>query len=131
MPIEKTAHYIRVRVADPKRFVRFAIKTLGKGIKAVFGFPKKGGSQIQSLLFPRSRYTLKEALAWVKSHGFEVHETFLVYDVNIEFISQPSQIEKWFVEEVVKEEPEERLVNDEKTKWLIQLLEGGKSEGND
>ena len=83
MPIEKTANFIRIRVAPPKNFVRFRVKKLGKGIKAVIGFLKGGGSQIQSLLFPKSRFTLAQAKAWVKSHNYKVSESFLVYDITV------------------------------------------------
>lgn len=55
--------------------------TLGKGIKAVLGIISGKKSQIQSILFPRSRYTLAQAKAWIKSHGYSVHESFLVTDI--------------------------------------------------
>lgn len=87
MPIDITANFIRIRVASPSLFVRFAVKTLGKGIKAVMGIKKGGGSQIQSLLFPKSRYTLAQAKAWVKSHNFHISESieewYLVKDIVI------------------------------------------------
>lgn len=83
MPIEKTTNFIRIRVSNPKQFIRFRVKTLGKGIKAVIGYKKGGGSQIQSVLFPRSRYTLAQAKAWVKKHGYTVSESFLVTDISI------------------------------------------------
>jgi hypothetical protein len=89
MPIEKTANYIRVRVASPSKFRRFRVKTLGKGIRAIIGFRKAGkgegagGSQIQSFLFPRSRYTLASAKAWIKSHGYSVSESWLVTDIMV------------------------------------------------
>lgn len=83
MPIEKTANYIRIRVASPSGFIRFRVKTLGKGIRGVIGFKKGGGSQIQSLLFPRDKYTLAQAKAWAKSHDYSVSESYLVTDINV------------------------------------------------
>jgi hypothetical protein len=75
MPVDVTANFIRIRVASPSQFVRFAVKTLGKGIKAVIGFKKGGGSQIQSFLFPKSRYTLAQAKAWIKAHDYHISES--------------------------------------------------------
>jgi hypothetical protein len=57
------------------------VKTLGKGIRAIIGFKKGGGSEIQSFLFPRSRYTLAQAKAWIKAHDYSVHESWLVTDI--------------------------------------------------
>src|SRR3989304_2166485 len=75
MPIDVTANYVRIRVANPSLFSRFRVKLLGKGIKAVVGFKKGGGSQIQSFLFPKSQYTLAQAKAWIKEHKYHVSET--------------------------------------------------------
>lgn len=83
MPIDVTTNFIRIRVANPSQFIRFRVKTLGSGIKAVIGFKKGGGSQIQSVLFPKSHYTLASAKAWIKKHGYSVHETYLVTDINV------------------------------------------------
>lgn len=83
MPVDVTANYVRIRVASPSQFVRMRVKTLGKGIRAIIGFKKGGGSEIQSFLFPRSRYTLAQAKAWIKAHDYQVHESFLVTDINV------------------------------------------------
>jgi len=121
MPIEKTPNFIRIRVANPKQFIRFAIKILGKGIKAVIGFKKGGGSQIQSLLFPRSSYTLAQAKAWVKSHDYTVQESFWVTDVLID----PKTMELVLEESVATDEEEVGKVDVKKIKkdvwaWLIE-----------
>ena len=81
MPIDITANYIRIRVASPSGFVRFRIKLLGQGIKAVIGFKKSGGSEIQSFLFPKINWNLAKAKAWIKSHDYTVHESWLVTDI--------------------------------------------------
>jgi hypothetical protein len=83
MPVDVTANYVRIRVASPSKFIRMRVKTLGKGIRAIIGFKKGGGSEIQSFLFPRSRYTLAQAKAWIKSHNYSVHESFLVTDIQV------------------------------------------------
>ena len=83
MPVDVTANYVRIRVASPSKFIRMRVKTLGKGIRAIIGFKKGGGSEIQSFLFPRSRYTLAQAKAWIKAHDYHVHESFLVTDINV------------------------------------------------
>ena len=71
MPVDVTANYVRIRVASPSKFIRMRVKTLGKGIRAIVGFKKGGGSEIQSFLFPRSRYTLAQAKAWIKAHDYQ------------------------------------------------------------
>lgn len=119
MPIEKTANYIRIRVADPKQCARFRIKVLGKGIRGVICFKKTGGSMIQSLLFPRSRYTLAQAKAWVKTHKMKVSETFWVHDI----ILTPDCL--YFEETVAKSEKEVKKVDVRKTTkdqfaWLVE-----------
>lgn len=83
MPVDVTANYVRIRVASPSKFIRMRVKTLGKGIRAIIGFKKGGGSEIQSFLFPRNRYTLAKAKAWIKSHNYAVHESWLVTDILI------------------------------------------------
>ncbi len=113
MPVETTANFIRIRVASPSQFIRMRIKTLGKGIKAVIGFKKAGGSEIQSLLFPRSRYTMSEARAWVKSHGYSVHETFIVWDI----IVNPKTFDLTFIEETVTEEEEAEVPRTKRNPW--------------
>jgi hypothetical protein len=35
----------------------------------VIGFIKDGGSEVQSYLFLKSKWTLDKAKAWVKAHG--------------------------------------------------------------
>jgi hypothetical protein len=81
MPIDITANYIRIRVASPKDFIRFRVKEIGKGIKAVVGFKKGGGSEIQSFLFPKANWNLAKAKAWIKGHNYTVHESWLVTDI--------------------------------------------------
>ncbi len=113
MPVETTANFIRIRVANPSDFIRMRIKTLGKGIKAVIGFKKAGGSEIQSLLFPRGRYDMKAAKEWVKSHGYAVHETFLVLDI----IVNPKTFDLTFIEETVTEEEEAEVPRAKRNPW--------------
>jgi hypothetical protein len=94
------------------------VKTLGKGIKAVIGFKKGGGSQIQSILFPRGSYDLKSAKSWVSSHGYKVHETLLVKD--IDFVIDPKTLDfvaLRFVEETVNEEEEAQVPRPKKNAW--------------
>ena len=108
MPIEKTANYIRIKVATVKNVTRFRFKVLSakKGIRALIAFVKGGGSKIVSVLFYKKKgWTIAKARAWIKSHGYSVHETRLVYEINVTVDS----IE--FIEEVVSEdyvEPEEK-----------------------
>ena len=121
MPVEKTPNFIRIRVADPKQCARFRIKVLGKGVRAVICFKKAGGSMIQSLLFPRSRFTLVQAKAWVKAHKMKVSETFWVHNILID----TKTMELVFEETVAKVEKEVKKVDVKKiTKdqfaWLLE-----------
>ena len=118
--IEQTPNFIRVRVENPKKFIRFRIKVLGKGIKAVMGFLKEGGSRIQSVLFPRNKYTLAQAKAWVKKHGYTVEETYWVHDIIID----PKTVELYFEETIAKDEDEVgkvdiEKINEDEFEWLI------------
>lgn len=118
MPVEKTKNFIRIRVADPKQFVRFRVKTLsaGKGIKAVIGFKKGGGSQIQSLLFSVSKkWTVAKARKWVKEHNYKVQEVYSVFDVLFK------EQEMVFIEEVVtdQEMESEEIVERKPWEWMF------------
>jgi hypothetical protein len=108
MPVEETANYVRIRVASPSKFTRMRVKLLGKGIRAIIGFKKGGGSEIQAFLFPRSRYTLAQAKAWIKAHDYSVHESFLVTDiqVSVDFLD--------FEETLITPEIENELLRTEK-----------------
>lgn len=64
----KPENTIRIRQKDPSQYVRFRTKSLGKGIKAVIGFKKGGGSEVQSYLFDKDKWNAKTAAAWVKKH---------------------------------------------------------------
>jgi hypothetical protein len=91
------------------------MKTLGGGIKAVIGFRKGGGSSLQSILFPRSIYTLAKAKTWIKAHNYTVHEVLLVNDI-IYNTNVDNNIT--FVEEVLNEEvQEENLPKIKRNKW--------------
>lgn len=121
MPVEKTPNFIRIRVAKPKLFIRFRIKILGKGIKAVIGFKKGGGSQIQSLLFSRKKWTLKTAKAWVKKHKYTVQESYWVNDVLID----PETMELILEEVIAKDDEEVPKIDVEKIEkdvfaWLVE-----------
>lgn len=127
MPIDVTANFIRIRVASPKLFTRFAVKTLGKGIKAVIGFKSGGGSQIQSFLFPKSSYTLATAKAWIKSHDYSVSETvecYLVTDIIVgpEYLEfEETLITPELEKEMLKEEPISVLKMKKETwAWLLE-----------
>lgn len=78
-PVETTEEYIRHRVRDPEQFHKGSFRTisLGDGIKAVIGCPKSAtyssgkcqdGTQIQTLLFDKTKYTEESARKWVKNH---------------------------------------------------------------
>ena len=71
-----TENEIRFRQVSPKGFVRIRRKVDegGEGIDFVFGFKEGGGSQIQSIVFDKSKFTVASARAWLKSHKFKTAE---------------------------------------------------------
>ncbi len=77
---EVTEQYIRIRVKDPDYFDPDSFRTItiseDEGIKAIIGC-KKGeyeggkcriGTEVQSYLFDKEKWTLSEAEAWVEEH---------------------------------------------------------------
>lgn len=72
---DETEGTIRVRVKNPNLFEKDSFKTItigakSKGIKAVVGKLKGETSMtIQSYLFDKSKWSKKEATAWVKEQG--------------------------------------------------------------
>jgi hypothetical protein len=99
------------------------VKTLGKGIKAVIGFMAGGGSQIQSVLFPKSQFSLSEAKSWIKSHGYHVAETFLVYDfeVGVDYIDFIEEKVEADVTELVEETLPEKIPKKRNSwDWLVE-----------
>lgn len=128
IPIDVTANYVRIRVASPTLFTRFRVKLIGKGIKAVIGFKKDGGSEIQSFLFPKDQYSLAEAKAWIKEHKYHVSETqaYLVNKIDIdpntyELILEECEIKDYH--EIPSDESLMAMINKEKKDryaWLIE-----------
>ena len=70
---EVTENYIRLRQKDPDSFQKESFRIISlsksKGIKAVIGRLKgKDTTTVQSYLFDKDRWTVKEAQAWVSEH---------------------------------------------------------------
>jgi len=65
---ELEGKFIKIRVKDSKGFIRFRIKDLGKGIKAVIGIKGPKSSEVQAYLFDKKRWDTTRARAWVKAH---------------------------------------------------------------
>jgi len=90
---EETENYIRIRRKDPADFVRFRVIDLdkAKGIRAVIGFKRDGGSEIQSYLFDKKKgWTKTKAVAWVKKHETEGYEDYeeMMQELEKEFEQQ-------------------------------------------
>jgi len=73
--------YIRIRVQAPDQFhaKSFRIITIGNDIRTIIGCPKgasytggkcHNGTQVQAVLFPKSKYTKGEAKSWVAKHKY-------------------------------------------------------------
>jgi len=65
-----TENYIRMRQKAPGQYVRMRTITISaaKGIKAVVGFKKGGGSEVQSYLFDKKKWTVASARKWIAEH---------------------------------------------------------------
>lgn len=80
MPVEKTENYLRFRQTQPGQYERFAVKKLAPGIQAVMGFRKgsekegKGGSEVQSMMFDKEKFTLAQAKKWLSDHDMKTGE---------------------------------------------------------
>jgi hypothetical protein len=125
MPIEKTANYIRIRVANPSNFTRFRVKPITAGIRAVIGFKSDGGSEIQSLLFSKDSFTLAQAKTWVKKHNYSIEESYQVNQVlfdnktnEIVFDEEIINIED--VIEVEETEIDWSKISESDWKWLMK-----------
>lgn len=78
MPWETTEENIRSGHGNPDNFDPDSFRTIDitTGIKAVIGCPKgnyengkcKVGTEVQSYLFDKAKFTMKEAKAWFKEH---------------------------------------------------------------
>lgn len=91
MSIEKTANYVRVRQADPSLFVKESFRTinidLSAGIKAVVGRrPGKDGTEVQSYMFDKSRFSVEDAKRWIEDHKNRA-EASLIFSRNKRRIS--------------------------------------------
>lgn len=78
---EVTENYVRIRQKSPGQYVRMRTITISasKGIKAVLGIKKGGGSEIQSYLFDKKRWTIATAKKWIAAHkGDSLSNTILI-----------------------------------------------------
>lgn len=111
-------------MANPAQFIRFRLKVLGKGIKAVIGFKKGGGSEVQSFLFPKSQYTLAKAKAWIKEHKYHVSETEAYWVTSIDI--DPETKDLILEETLAKDEDEEdsgvdvHEMSEDVFRWLVK-----------
>ena len=66
------------RQVDPRKFVDFRRKLLGRGVSAIFGITqaRRDGDrsdplQVQALRFDARKWTVAKAQAWLRDHGFK------------------------------------------------------------
>jgi hypothetical protein len=66
-------NYHAARIRRPGDFVRIRVMNKSKEGIMFYGGPLKsnpsGGTQLQSIRFPKSKFTVKEAKKWLKDHG--------------------------------------------------------------
>lgn len=88
--------YIRLKVEDSKNFNSFTVKSIENNVKTIIGTLREGGSKIQSILFPKTKYDVCSAHKWANEHGYNIQETYLVEDIGI----NPKDFSIYFIEEV-------------------------------
>lgn len=85
---ENEYHHVRVKKPEYFDSESFRVIELGEGIKATIGCPMgyyrptKGafsrtrkcwvGTEAQKILFPKDKYTRREAINWVKTHKLKL-----------------------------------------------------------
>jgi hypothetical protein len=126
-------NYIRIRVKDPGDFDPDSFRTIDiseeEGIKAVIGCPKgeyeggkcNVGTETQSYLFLKDKWTVDEAEAWVEENGKGAKEGRILSEKNRaligETISQLEQLSKQIKQTIYP------------LKDLLSATEAEKSEG--
>lgn len=78
---EVTENYVRIRQKSPGQYVRMRTIWISKskGIKAVIGFKRGGGSEVQSYLFDKKKWTIATAKKWIAAHkGDSIGDTILL-----------------------------------------------------
>jgi len=66
-------HEHAARLKDPDRYERFRRENnkFGPGIHAIWGITADGKVELQAIRFDASRFTVAEARAWLKEHGYK------------------------------------------------------------
>jgi len=79
---EVTEKYVRIRQKPPGQYVRMRTITISsaKGIKAVIGFKKGGGSEVQSYLFDKKKWTIATAKKWIAEHKGDSLSDMVLFD---------------------------------------------------
>ncbi|QGH73003.1 MAG: capsid maturation protease [Siphoviridae sp. ctCJE6] len=73
--VDEKENTFRVRQSDPGNYNRFITKKITSGVKAVIGFKKGGGSEVQSYIFEKAKFDEERARKWVKDHGGKITES--------------------------------------------------------
>lgn len=71
MPVpDVTKNYIRMRQNNPSKYskMRIIILSGGQGIKAILGVLPGGGTEIQSYLFEKEKWSVEKAREWISNH---------------------------------------------------------------
>lgn len=80
MPIDVTNNSVRARIRNPSDFQPGSFRTITidakNGIKAVIGKPRgRSGTTIQSLIFPKEKFTTQQVKDWLRKHNMKTEET--------------------------------------------------------
>lgn len=68
-------------------------------------------------MFPKASFTLAQAKAWVKSHGYRIEESYWVTDIEID-----PETKELVLEEVVATDSEEPS-EEKKEEWALKMSE--------
>ena len=102
--IDEKENSFRVRQKPPGQFVRFRVQPLPKsaGVQMAIGFKPDGGSEIQSLIFSKSKFTTDESVrTWIEAHeNFKLAEIELgdveKFTEDMDYYADPTPIGKNF-----------------------------------
>lgn len=68
-------HEHAARQENPGKYKKFRRKNnaFGSGIHVIYGITEDNKAEVQSIRFDSSKYTVEEAKAWLKKHGYKTN----------------------------------------------------------
>lgn len=64
-------HAARQTEPDGRRYKTYRRKQISPGISFIYGIKRVGGTEVQSIRFDKTKFTVAQAKAWLKKHNFK------------------------------------------------------------